>query len=1199
MMLDTQTVRSSLQVAPLALTKSRSGSLSASSQDGVVVNASASIYSQSQITPPSTPNESQEDLVSQPPEPPRPVFYNFLRAFYPFQPANTVTDSTITLPLNEGDVVLVHSIHTNGWADGTLLATGARGWLPTNYCEAYDPEEMRNLLKALLDFWDLLRSTVTDDQDIFENQEFMKGIIAGVRYLLERTHCLTRETSTIQRSEGLRRGRKGLLSELSLLVKTAKRLQGMLRFSAHFSDEANDVIDEMILRAFKVAVRGVRFLDLLEEERRIRAPAVTVMATVMEESIVPPTPPAETTSFRQGVEEGGDSSCQTNTDHMPTGSPVETTQTSELTPQRLSCIQSPASASDNRMSQRNPQAPNRLSASITHRVSFAGRSPSAQPHNLVSEQLNLCHDAFLSHLSSLIGRLRLQSLSRSEFALAIRLSTTSGGALWAVVNVVCDHNTLVPEPLEAARAAMFGHICDLVSSARDILRRCDVEAEHVVMPQDDALQHAAIHCVKTAGECVARTKWVLEKIGDFEFEIQGTDFDLDLSLFEVVSESRPRTPERKNVVDLKTPPTSPLATPLQLSMDKPLPEIPSTAEVVETKAATEISSPSSQSQSIAANASPSISVSSVPLSRPLVQPLPKLSTALISEESYSPTEISHDVELHGSFRSDTGTATSSGTSSSYLSRDSESSVVSQTSTRATTPDSAQAPRNQPSISDLSTTCSTALTEEVEEVESRLLEKTFVHELMFNKDGQVVGGSLPALVERLTTHETTPDAMFVSAFYLTFRLFCTPIELVEVLVERFDYVGESPSIASAVRLRVYNVFKGWLESHWRESTDGEALPSIAHFAEFKLGFIIPSAGKRLTELVQRLSSLENLTLSRLASSAGKPSTSTAPFAPADVVIPASILSKSQLGLLGNWKMGGSSPSILDFDSIELARQITLKQMSIFSSIKPEELLGSQWMKNGGIDSPNVKAMSGFSNDLSNLVADTILQHSEVKKRAAIIKQWIKIAHQCLELNNYDGLMAIVCSLNSSIISRLRKTWDIISHKRRELFRTLHAIVEPANNNKVLRARLQGHVPPCLPFLGMFLTDLTFVDIGNPATKQLPGVSLSGQGMTVINFDKHNRTAKIIGDLQRFQIPYRMIEIPDMQEWFQAQIVRMKELDQSNVQVSYYRKSLLLEPRETALRTPVEGPTPTTQPGAKADIFGWISRDRHNNHTAVAI
>lgn len=97
-----------------------------------------------------------------------------------------MSDSAVTLPLNEGDVVLVHSIHTNGWADGTLLVSGARGWLPTNYCCAYDPDEMRNLLKALLNFWDLLRSASVDDNEIFSNQEFMKGIIAGVRYLLVR-----------------------------------------------------------------------------------------------------------------------------------------------------------------------------------------------------------------------------------------------------------------------------------------------------------------------------------------------------------------------------------------------------------------------------------------------------------------------------------------------------------------------------------------------------------------------------------------------------------------------------------------------------------------------------------------------------------------------------------------------------------------------------------------------------------------------------------------------------------------------------------------------------------------------------------------------------------------------------------------------------------------------------------------------------
>lgn len=181
-MLNNEPMRSSLQVAPLTIQKTQS--VDHGSDD----SSSANMYSQSDITPPVTPNGSQEDL-NPPPSEPR-MFHNFLRAFYPFQPSYAMTDSTVTLPLNEGDVVLVHSIHTNGWADGTLLATGARGWLPTNYCEPYDPDELKNLLKALLNFWDLLRSVGINDGEIFGNQEFMKGIIAGVRHLLVRRHRL-------------------------------------------------------------------------------------------------------------------------------------------------------------------------------------------------------------------------------------------------------------------------------------------------------------------------------------------------------------------------------------------------------------------------------------------------------------------------------------------------------------------------------------------------------------------------------------------------------------------------------------------------------------------------------------------------------------------------------------------------------------------------------------------------------------------------------------------------------------------------------------------------------------------------------------------------------------------------------------------------------------------------------------------------
>ncbi|KAL3960440.1 hypothetical protein ACCO45_005557 [Purpureocillium lilacinum] len=633
--------------------------------------------------------------------------------------------------------------------------------------------------------------------------------------------------------------------------------------------------------------------------------------------------------------------------------------------------------------------------------------------------------------------------------------------------------------------------------------------------------------------------------------------------------------------------------PIAPAVDKPLPQVPRITIPADSHSRQSNSPVSSRPPSLNEDNASSVA-SSVSSIRPVLPPLPEVSTTPqpLDRDGSDTTTIESDAHTS---RFDALAASSAGSSTTYLSRDSETSMMSQTSTRATTPDHTLVPRSQPSMSELSTAGSFSQAEEADDVETRLMERTYAHELMFNKEGQVTGGSLQALVERLTTHESTPDAAFVSTFYLTFRLFCSPVRLTEALIERFDYVGESPHMSGPVRLRVYNAFKGWLESHWKEQTDRDALQLMIPFAEGKLASVLPSAGRRLSELAKRVSG-EGSLVPRLVSSMGKTSTSIAQFVPADSPVPQPIISKSQQNLLTSFKIGGGMPTILDFDPLELARQITLRQMGIFCSIQPEELLASQWMKNGGVDAPHVKAMSALSTDLSNLVAETILQYTEIKKRAAAIKQWIKIAHKCHELHNYDGLMAIICSLNSSTISRLRKTWDAISAKRKEVLRALQEIVEPSQNNKVLRTRLHDHVPPCLPFLGMYLTDLTFVDIGNPATKQMSLGTQSEEdstgGLTVVNFDKHSRTAKIIGELQRFQIPYRLVEVSDMQDWLAAQVRRVREGDQGNVQVTYYRKSLLLEPRESASRREAEPPTPvsTGVGSSRTDLFGWMSRDR---------
>lgn len=129
--------------------------------------------SKGEMTPPLTPRWRSE-------------FHSYLRAFYPYHSTGDESSTTVTLQLELGDIVLIHSVHTNGWADGTQLTTGARGWLPTNYCEPYGSEPIRVLLKALTNFWDLVRGTTKERLQVFSSQDYVRGLVAGVRYLLVR-----------------------------------------------------------------------------------------------------------------------------------------------------------------------------------------------------------------------------------------------------------------------------------------------------------------------------------------------------------------------------------------------------------------------------------------------------------------------------------------------------------------------------------------------------------------------------------------------------------------------------------------------------------------------------------------------------------------------------------------------------------------------------------------------------------------------------------------------------------------------------------------------------------------------------------------------------------------------------------------------------------------------------------------------------
>jgi hypothetical protein len=786
------------------------------------------------------------------------------------------------------------------------------------------------------------------------------------------------------------------------------------------------------------------------------------------------------------------------------------------------------------------------------------------------------YDAFLGVLGSFIG-LHLQSRSSTELVVTTEQAVRSCRGLLTVVEAVCEHDAQGSALLERAKDAMYERLSELVFAARDAFRPAQCPDDELVFMPDEGkrLVQAATDCVRAAGNCLAKARLVLEQVGDFELE--ALPQDVATPLVGARSESLGQQQKGDQTgTSLRLPPP-----PLQIPQNTDLDYSPPTPGLTDDTTPSSFNSRTLGSPTIAATDATSLACTTI------LPPSPEktsFSSSYDATVGVKPLEnrISHPKsEVGESFGRGVTSTGSSFTYHSHL-RDSEMSGVSQTSTRATSPDigsSYQAPSLKSSVSH------STLAEEGEETEVNILEKTYAHELIF-KDGQVMGGSLRALIERLTAHGSTPDAMFVSTFYLTFRLFATPLEFAEALADRFDYIGDTPHAAGPVRLRVYNVFKGWLESHWRHDCDNSALDFIVNFANTTLMQSLPSAGKRLLELTEKVSTLQGPVVPRLVSSMGKTNTATAQYVHPDTPLPPPILNKKEVNLLKQWKNGEASISILDFDPMELARQLTIKESRIFCAILPEELLATEWMKKSASLAVNVRAMSTLSTDLAHLVADSILQLEEPKKRAAIIKQWVKIANKCLELNNYDTLMAIICSLNSSMISRLKRTWEVVSQKTKATLETLRGIVDVSRNYAVLRQRLQTHVPPCLPFVGTYLTDLTFVDHGNQPLRSLP--TDDGE-MAVINFDKHMKTAKIISELQRFQIPYRLAEVPELQTWMQNELVRVRSNGEKSLQ-TFYRRSLVLEPREITQRPTLQ----TTESNAssmlenakdKFDLFAW--------------
>ncbi|XP_036955476.1 rap guanine nucleotide exchange factor 1-like isoform X1 [Acanthopagrus latus] len=196
------------------------------------------------------------------------------------------------------------------------------------------------------------------------------------------------------------------------------------------------------------------------------------------------------------------------------------------------------------------------------------------------------------------------------------------------------------------------------------------------------------------------------------------------------------------------------------------------------------------------------------------------------------------------------------------------------------------------------------------------------------------------------------------------------------------------------------------------------------------------------------------------------------------------------------------TLLDFRSQDLAEQLTLMDSELFYKIElPEVLL---WSKEQNEEkSPNLTQFTQHFNNVSFWVRSVIILQDKPQDREKLLLKFLKTMKHLRKLNNFNSYLSILSALDSAPLRRL--DWQ---RNTAEALEEYSSLIDSSSSFRAYRAALAEVEPPCIPYLGLILQDLTFVHLGNPDVLMTP------QGSKV-NFTKRWQQFNILDTLRSYQ------------------------------------------------------------------------------------
>ena len=207
--------------------------------------------------------------------------------------------------------------------------------------------------------------------------------------------------------------------------------------------------------------------------------------------------------------------------------------------------------------------------------------------------------------------------------------------------------------------------------------------------------------------------------------------------------------------------------------------------------------------------------------------------------------------------------------------------------------------------------------------------------------------------------------------------------------------------------------------------------------------------------------------------------------------------------------------MDTPDDDFADEMTRIDWVMFSSIHLRDLVRhvslSPKMKQKCKSLTNVNRMISHFNHIAKWVANMILIRDKAKHRAQMLEKFMTIALKLRQLNNYNGLAAVLAGINGSAIHRLAQTRALVPTDVQKRFARLVLLMGTQKSHFAYRLAWENSSLPRIPFIPLHRRDLVSAEEGSRTF-----VGANGER---INWKKFEVLSEVILPIMKSQVtPY---------------------------------------------------------------------------------